>query len=92
MQEDCITDILLEGEKIMTCGNDGILARVDRRKLEEIEKLDLTFPLKQILRFKEKYYVAGMKSFEVSPQFQAKEIHRSERFVTLGDKLYGTND
>lgn len=53
----------------MTCGNDGILARSDRRKPEEIERLDLAVPLKQMVKYKGKYYVAGMKSFEVSPQF-----------------------
>lgn len=62
---DCITDIKMFENKLVTASSDGSMAILDPALKTPPIKVELGSPLKQVERFKKSYFLGGYKSFEV---------------------------
>lgn len=62
---DCINDIKIS-DSIMTASSDGCLSILDATTGEKLQTVELGFPIRQIQRFRSKFYLAGVRSFELN--------------------------
>jgi hypothetical protein len=65
IHKDCITDIKTFENKLVTASSDGSMAILDLALKTPPIKVQLGSPLKQVERFKNSYFLGGVKSFEV---------------------------
>jgi WD40 repeat protein len=59
---DCINDIKIS-DSIMTASNDGHISVLDISTGNKLQTVELGFPIKQIQKFRSKFYLAGVRSF-----------------------------
>lgn len=60
---DCINDIKVFENEVVTVGSDGQFSIYDLKTNKQIKALDAGFPLNQVEKYKGKYYLGGIRSF-----------------------------
>lgn len=61
---DCINDIKIS-DNIMTASTDGFVSLLDINTGNMLRTVELGFPIRQIQRYRSKFYLAGVRSFEI---------------------------
>ena len=77
---DCINDVKIS-EGIMTASSDGRVSVLDISSGERLQTVELGFPIRQIQRFRSKFYLAGVRSFEVDEQFAVRKCQHTSYFM-----------
>jgi WD40 repeat protein len=67
LHSDSITDILEEGNQMVTCGNDGVVQFMDKRNFGVLQSFQMETPVNQVVKFNGKYYLAGERAYTLSP-------------------------
>jgi len=65
LHSDCITDIVVEENQIITTSYDGTVCFTDRRIMKPFKVVETPTLCSQILRYKDKIYVAGLQAFTI---------------------------
>lgn len=89
---DCLADILEEENHYVTVGYDGVVNVIDKKQFAVVRTLRMDSCHEQVVKFNDKYYVAGTKGYEISPSFDFKEKGSARRYLSTKDKLYAASD
>ena len=65
----------------MTASSDGHVSLLDISSGDKLQTVDLEFPIRQIQKFRSKFYLAGVRSFEIDQQFTVKNCQHTSYFI-----------
>ena len=60
---DCINDIKIFENEVVTVGSDGLLSIYDLKTNKQIRTVEVGYPLNQVEKYKGKYYLGGVRAF-----------------------------
>jgi hypothetical protein len=81
LHTDCITDIKIFEDKILTASSDGSMAFLHPAFKKHPIKVHLGSPLSQVQKFNNSYFLGGCKSFEVTEHFSVKTASNIWRYL-----------
>lgn len=92
MHEDSINSIIFDANNLITVGSDGKMIRLNLKTNAFQILLEVDNPINDVLIFKERIYLSGIKSYSVDEDNKAKKIGHSMKYIEHCERLYGTSD